>query len=193
MRANGGDDLKAGAQDSNTIQVDVHGDVVHPGVVTVPWNSRVDDAIEAAGGFRDKADAMDVNSAALVWDGEEIDVPGQMGAQARAMTSSQVARATEQSLVPSPEANGVSDAPSGEGKPLVTDKIDLNTADEATLETLPRVGPKRAADIVAYRQAHGPFQSVSDLLNVKGIGPKTLSLWAPNLYVASALAPKEDR
>lgn len=62
-------------------------------------------------------------------------------------------------------------------------RIHLNRADAATLEGLPRIGPKTAARIVAYRAAHGPFRRVQDLTAVTGIGEKTLAEVAPFVYV----------
>jgi competence ComEA-like helix-hairpin-helix protein len=63
--------------------------------------------------------------------------------------------------------------------PLVLAIIDLNTADAATLAQLPGIGPQRAADIVAHRQRHGPFQAVEDLQAVPGIGPITVERLRP--------------
>ena len=57
---------------------------------------------------------------------------------------------------------------------LPGEKIDLNTADQYDLRRLPGIGEKRAQDIVDYREAHGPFQSVDELDNVSGIGPAIL-------------------
>ena len=57
---------------------------------------------------------------------------------------------------------------------LPGEKIDLNTADQYDLRRLPGIGEKRAQDIVDYREAHGPFQSVDELDNVSGIGPGIL-------------------
>lgn len=57
----------------------------------------------------------------------------------------------------------------------VAEKINLNTADAERLQTLPGIGPARAEAIVAYRQQHGNFSSVEDLLEVKGIGEKILA------------------
>ena len=54
-----------------------------------------------------------------------------------------------------------------------TTLIDINTADEKELETLPMIGPVKAAAISDYRQKHGPFARTSDIINVKGIGPST--------------------
>lgn len=58
-------------------------------------------------------------------------------------------------------------------------KININTAGESTLSELPGVGPKIAERIQRYRQQHGPFQSIEELLNVKGIGPKVLTKIRP--------------
>lgn len=65
--------------------------------------------------------------------------------------------------------------------------IDLNAADEGTLTLLPRVGPALARRIVEHRAAEGPFSRVDDLLEVKGIGPKTLALIRPMAAVSEAI------
>ncbi|WP_243835028.1 helix-hairpin-helix domain-containing protein [Alicyclobacillus sacchari] len=152
--------IGAGDEEPGTIEVDVHGDVRHPGVVQVLSTARVGDAIRAAGGFLHAADAATVNEAALLWDGEEIDV------------------------LSSATTNGSGQGPSlsqqqGSGAlPSSTSmRIDVNTADAATLETLPGVGAKRASEIIAYRTAHGPFADLQSLGQVRGIGPKTLAKW----------------
>lgn len=62
-------------------------------------------------------------------------------------------------------------------------RLNLNTATAAQLELLPRVGPKMAERIVAYRSTHGGFRKVQDLLAVKGIGEKTLALLEPHVFV----------
>jgi competence protein ComEA len=62
-------------------------------------------------------------------------------------------------------------------------RMNLNTADAALLQRLPRIGPALAGRIIAYRQEVGPFRRVEDVVNVKGIGPKTLEEIAPWLYV----------
>jgi competence protein ComEA len=62
-------------------------------------------------------------------------------------------------------------------------RMNLNTADAALLQRLPRIGPALAGRIIAYRQEHGPFRRVEDVVNVKGIGPKTLEQMQPYLYV----------
>ncbi len=62
-------------------------------------------------------------------------------------------------------------------------RMNLNLATASQLERLPRIGPKMAARILAYREAHGPFKRVADLVRVRGIGEKTLARLEPLLFV----------
>ena len=102
------------------------------------------DAVAAAGGFTDAADAGGVNLARFVSDGEQIVVP--------AVGAASVA------------APGLT----GDGR------VNLNTADAATLDTLPGVGPATAAKILAWRERNGRFEAIEDLLDVGGIGEAKL-------------------
>lgn len=70
------------------------------------------------------------------------------------------------------------------GTSIAIEKIDINNADEEMLTTLPGVGPKTATRINDYRKANGPFRSVDDLLNIKGIGPKVLDKLKPHITVS---------
>ncbi|WP_457652564.1 ComEA family DNA-binding protein [Rhodocaloribacter sp.] len=71
-------------------------------------------------------------------------------------------------------------APAVDERPV---RMNLNFATASQLERLPRIGPKMAARILAYREAHGPFKRVADLVRVRGIGEKTLALLEPLLFV----------
>ena len=128
----------------------VAGAVVHPGVVRLPAGSRVVDALTAAGGADADADLTRLNLARVLVDAEQVLVPRQGDPVAPAAGAG----------VPAPGAAGDS-------------RVDLNTADAATLETLPGIGPVLAERIAAYRQEH-PFSSVDELLDVVGIGPALL-------------------
>ena len=66
--------------------------------------------------------------------------------------------------------------------------ININTASEAELDTLPGIGPSKAAAIVAYRAEHGPFASISDLSKVQGIGNKTVSKLSAHISVGDGEA-----
>ena len=149
------------------VTVDVKGAVANPGVYTLKASARVTDAIKAAGGMTEDADAKSVNLAASLSDeevvyvatkNENLSVLGQSG-------TGQVS-----------DKGGQTSAKDG--------KINLNTATSEELQTISGIGAKRAEDIIAYRESHGGFQSVDDLKNVSGIGDKTLDKIRESLYVA---------
>ena len=68
--------------------------------------------------------------------------------------------------------------------------IDINTANVEQLQQIKGIGPKKAADIVKYRESHGPFGSVEDLTKVPGIGPKTLATNKDLLMVGGGVMPE---
>lgn len=140
--------------------VHVAGAVAAPGIVELPAGARVAQAIEAAGGATGDAELAAVNLARPVTDGEQVYVP-RVG---------EAAPGTAAGLVTGGTA-GADGAPAGEGDAEV---VDLNTADQARLETLPGVGPAIAQRILDWRAEHGGFHSVDELLEVSGIGPATL-------------------
>jgi competence protein ComEA len=127
--------------------VDVAGAVLNPGVYSLPMNSRVIDAINAAGNVLKGADVSDINLARLLKDGEQVYVY----AASRGSSSS---RSTARS------------AP-----PRNTGPIAINRASAKELEALDGIGPVLAGRIIAYRNANGPFVTLEALLEVSGIGP----------------------
>jgi len=136
---------------SAVLIVDVTGAVKHAGVFEFAPGDRVIDAVERAGGARETADLTLLNLAAPLVDGQQILVPKQGAATGTVST-------------------GAGSTTAGSAGAFVN----INTADEATLETLNGVGPVLAASIIAYRTEHGPFASVDQLDEVSGIGPATL-------------------
>lgn len=137
------------------IRVYVSGAVLRPGVYALPWDSRVEDAVVAAGGGADDADLSRVNLALRLRDEQQIYVPG----QAEALTP---ALPTAPPPTSSTDTSGIS------GR-----KININTASAAELEALPGIGPVLAQRIIDHRQANGPFGRLEDIKKVKGIGDKT--------------------
>lgn len=75
------------------------------------------------------------------------------------------------------------------GASFAADVIDINSADATTLEALNGIGPAKAAAIVEYREANGPFATIEDLANVKGIGLRTVELNRASMSVGGATAP----
>jgi len=142
--------------------VHVAGWVRHPGVYELHEGDRVIDAIEAAGGARPGADLTTINLAALLTDAEQVVV------------------AKEGAGGPGPPASGTSNGGSGGGP---GDLVNINTATLDQLETLPGIGEVLAQRIIDYREEHGPYQSVEDLLNVSGIGDKRLEDLKPHITV----------
>ncbi|UWF76677.1 MULTISPECIES: ComEA family DNA-binding protein [Microbacterium] len=142
------------------IYVHVLGEVAAPGLYILEPDARLVDALAAAGGTLETADLRAVNLARPLTDGEQVFVPAQ-GADAAASGPGAA-----------PGAGG--GTPGGPGAGATGGLLDLNTADAAALETLPRIGPALAARIVSWREENGRFTSVDDLLAVPGIGEKLL-------------------
>jgi competence protein ComEA len=134
--------------------VHVAGWVRRPGVFELAEGQRVIDAIEAAGGPRRGANLAALNLAAVLTDAQQVVVPKRGPAV--------------------PATAGESGVPSSSASPSAAPVINVNTATPEELETLPGIGEVLAAAIVAYREEHGPFTSVDQLLDVSGIGEVTL-------------------
>jgi competence protein ComEA len=143
------------------VLVHVTGAVVRPGVVSLPHNSRIQDAIQAAGGLRPDADTRAVNLAGFLQDGQQITIPV-IGAEA-----------TQPAMAQPPSNSRSSSIESELDTPTAQFPININTASQEDLESLPEIGPKTAAKIIEYRTMNGAFTSIEDIQKVNGIGPKT--------------------
>ncbi|MGQ9780309.1 MAG: helix-hairpin-helix domain-containing protein, partial [Bacillota bacterium] len=157
----------AAAEEEKELVVHVCGAVKSPGVYRLPAGARVYEAVAAAGGALPEADQEALNLAAFVQDGEQIRLP-------------------RRGEVPRMGAGAGGGSPARTGVTAGTIKkpsfpLNVNRASAAELEAVPGIGPTLAARIVAYRGANGPFASLEDLLNVEGIGEKTLARLRPYL------------
>jgi competence protein ComEA len=130
-----------------TLYVHVAGAVRRPGLYELPGGSRVADALEVARGALPRADLDLINLAEAVTDGVQVYVPRRGEAAGPSSTSSPASDSTV---------------------------VDINSADQTALETIPGIGPVKAAAILEYRESAGRFESVEELLEVTGIGPATL-------------------
>jgi competence protein ComEA len=147
------------------VVVHAAGAVAHPGVYRLRAGARVTDLIEAAGGLAPGADPDRLNLAAVLRDGERLWVPRLGEASAPAVVAV--------------EGGAGLGGQGGAGDEVV----DLNHATVDELEALPGVGPATAQAIVDYRREHGPFRSVDDLLEVRGIGDAKLAQLRPRVRV----------
>lgn len=129
------------------ISVYVSGQVNLAGLYDLPIGSRVNDAIQAAGGFSDLADREAINLAQILVDGQQVKVPE--------IITATISGGSTRSNNPS------------------TILVDINTATLEQLDTLPQIGPITAQAIIDYRNTNGPFARIDDIVDVTGIGQAT--------------------
>ena len=191
------------------IKVHVTGAVLHPGVYSLPSGSRVQDAIAAAGGAAPQGDANALNQAELLEDGGKIVVPAIGSASVPSQQAKdppvaadpadwrgpdkghvivRQAPGTNPSMntgTPGAPAPGYNAGISGTQLPQNQNAgdgggaINLNTASQAQLMQVGRIGAVTATKIITYREEHGGFRSVEELRNIRGIGAKTYEQIAP--------------
>ncbi len=146
---------------SASIVVQVLGPVKRPGVITVPEGTRVTEAIARCGGLTPSADPGELNLAAILHDADQLIIG---------------TRADPGGVV----RNGSQASTSGSGPSGSTPTvIELNTATLDQLDALPGIGPVTAQKILDWRAQHQRFSSVSELLEIDGIGPKTYARITP--------------
>ena len=149
-------DQASQSSSSSSCCVYVVGAVKKPGVYELDAGSRVNDAVSLAGGFDKSADTTAVNLARPVVDGEQIYIPEE-GEQARGLESDESLKAL---------SGGAPSSASSDGK------VNINSATESELESLPGIGAVMAGRIVEDREDQGPFATTEDLMRVSGIGEK---------------------
>jgi len=163
--AGAGDGADESGSGAATVVVHVAGAVARPGVVELAKASRVIDALEIVGGATPEADVDRLNLAAPVVDGSRLYVP----------------RRGEADPGVAPGGSGATADGSGSGAP--DGKVNLNTATQEQLETLPGIGPTYAQAIIAERTRRNGFRSVNELREVRGIGEKRFAELAPLVAV----------
>ena len=137
--------------EQDLITVDVKGAVKAPGIYDLPVGSRVNDAVQKAGGLTEQADSKSLNLAQKVSDEAMVYVPTKGEEAASQQTASGTASSTSKEK-----------------------KINLNKASLEELKQVKGLGGKRAQDIIDHRETNGKFKSVDELKKVSGIGAKTI-------------------
>lgn len=143
------------APTQSPIIVYVSGSVRQPGLYKLPLGSRLNDAIQVAGGFSTEADPSSLNLAEILEDGEKIVVPS---------------ISSPTTYNPATGPNPTYHPQSGTPSPLM---VDINNATVEELDTLPEIGPKTAQAIIDYRNTNGPFKRIEEIMDVNGIGSAT--------------------
>jgi len=148
------------------VVVYISGAVVAPDVYELPPDARVKDVIIAAGGLTAEADSERINLAAHIHDAQHIHVPRQ-----------------NETLPPDDERVPQGEPPDAAGAASGNDMINLNTASVSELAALRGIGEVTAQRIVDYRTVNGPFATIDELQNVRGIGPTMLADLQGSIYV----------
>ena len=141
------------------IQVHIIGEVQNPGVYALPIDSRVQNVINAAGGFTNDANITALNLAAPLEDGVRMQVPVRIQTEILTTTKS------NDESTPSKPTSQAADSQSV--------LVNINYADQAALETLSGIGPVTAQKIIAFREEYGFFSSIEETQKVSGISPVT--------------------
>ena len=147
-------------EEADLIFVHVCGAVKKPGVYAVSKGARVCDAITMSGGLTEKAADDYVNQARSLTDGERVYIPkrDELGD----LSVSQYAAGQQVTYTGNSQSNGTKE--SKEQQP-----VNINTATLSELTTLPGIGESRAESIIAYRETHGPFSKIVDIMKINGI------------------------
>lgn len=146
--------------------VEIKGEVNKPNVYQVSEHARINDLVKLAGGLTAQADDRQINLAQPLQDGMSIYIPK----QGEELTTAPQNGNEQSSGVPA-----TSEPNNSSGNTQAPATININQADIVQLQQINGVGPKKAADIITYRESSGPFKSVDDLTKVSGIGDKTLA------------------
>lgn len=155
-------------EEKEKIYVYVTGQVNIPGVVILDKGSRISDAINAAGGTTAKANTTKINLVYVLEDGMKVNIP----------SNEELKKDTKFEYITKDSGDGADDEKTlkEEDKGTTTKKerssniVNINTATQTELETLPGIGPSTALKIINYRKENGKFSNIEDLKNVNGIG-----------------------
>ena len=153
-------------EDISKIFIHVTGAVNNEGVVEIKEGSRIADAVEAANGFSEDADISQINLAYQLEDGQKIYIPRindeKINGEEKVLQKEYVTDEAGDDIIIEEETSNI--------KRKENEKININTADQSSLEEIPGVGKATAQKIIEYRKTNGKFKSIDDIKNVSGIG-----------------------
>lgn len=162
------------SSDGAKIVVDIKGNVKSPGIYTMGVGMRISQAIDSAGGFLSSADQKQINLAQKITDEMIIYVP----AKGEIKSSPAVMNAGQSSSGVNTESTSNSNEKSNGGQ-----TVNLNTATKEQLQELTGIGPKKAEQILQYREEHQSFKTMDEIKEVGGIGDKTFESLKDSLSV----------
>ena len=157
----------------NKIIIHITGAIKKEGIYELKENSRIADAIEAAEGLTENANIQDINLAYVLEDGEKIHIPTKEEIKQR--NSETTEKSIDKTTIYVTKNTGgteksASNTEKNTGNTNKNEKININTATQAELETLPGIGPSTALKIINYRKENGKYKTIEDIKKVSGIG-----------------------
>lgn len=152
-------------ENSGKIIIYITGEIQKEGVYELEENSRVLDAIEIAGGLKENANIEDINLAQILEDESKIYIPNKNDENIKNDNQNNIDNISK----------NTTETIKKDGTIIKSEKININTASQTELETLPGIGPSTALKIVNYRKEKGKFKNIEDIKNVSGIGESKFS------------------
>lgn len=167
--------------DNEKIYVYITGEVNNPGIVVLPIGSRIVDAIDCAGGITQNADIMKVNLVYMLQDGMKVNIPSSIELKNNP-NFEYITMGSGDEKNDSNIKNATTVDTKSESAFKVSN-VNINTATQTELETLPGIGPSLALKIINYRKENGKFKSIEELKNVSGIGDNKYDEIKKYIYV----------
>lgn len=168
-------------KDNEKIYVYITGEVNNPGIVVLPIESRIVDAIDCAGGITQKADIMKVNLVYMLQDGMKVNIPSSIELKNNPnfeyITMSSGDEKNDSNIKNATTVDTKSESA------FKVSNVNINTATQTELETLPGIGPSLALKIINYRKENGKFKSIEELKSVNGIGENKYEEIKKYIYV----------
>lgn len=166
--------------DNEKIYVYITGEVNNPGIVVLPIGSRIVDAIDYAGGITQKADIMKVNLVYMLQDGMKVNIPSSIELKNNPNFEYITMSSGDEKNDSNKNATTVDTKSESAFK---VSNVNINTATQTELETLPGIGPSLALKIINYRKENGKFKSIEELKSVNGIGENKYEEIKKYIYV----------
>ena len=159
-------------EETNKIVVHVSGAVNQEGIVELQENSRISDAINVAGGLKENADTKHINLAFKLEDGMKIYIPTIEETKEQNTQIQNQNRIDETSKYVTSSSGVVQEEQTNaqQSEQKKNEKININTATQTELETLPGIGPATSLKIISYREENGKFETIEEIKEVSGIG-----------------------
>lgn len=163
------DNTKNTGNEKSKIYIHITGEVNNPGVVTLDEGSRIVDAINAAGGTTSNADISKINLVYILEDGMKINIPDKSELKEN-INYEYITKGSGEGKVDENDSSDYKNETSKSSNSVKYSIVNINSATQTELESLPGIGPSLALRIINYRKENGKFSSIEEIKEVSGIG-----------------------